>query len=146
LTRKDFLFDIWKKYLRPILFIFIMFFCVKSLIDLFIKNNFSDFLTVGSIVTILLLIYVSTYFLNLLIKSFGKKVTSKLPDSIKSLFRVINKITTFIQPFIIGALIYHFWYVDKTMAVVLIFIVLSEKISYFIKSERQNEYESNSVK
>ena len=123
-----------------------MLFCVKSLIDLFTKNNFSDFLTVGAIVTILLLIYVSTYFLNLLIKSFGKRVTSKLPYSIKSLFRVINKITTFIQPFIIGALIYHFWYVDKTIAVVLIFIVLSEKISYFIKSERQNEYESNSVK
>jgi len=116
-----------------------MLFCLKSLIDLFRKNNFNDFLTIGALVIIILLFYVSIYFLDLLIKSFSENVISKLPDSIKSLFSIINKISAFIQPFIIGALIYHFWYTNKTIAIVLTVVALSQKINYIIKSEKENE-------
>ena len=141
MNRREFLLLVWTKFLRPILFIFIIIFCVNFLIDVFKEGNFDNFINIGKLIILILLIYISIYFLNIFIELIRDKIYSILPDSIKQILQIFSKIISYILPFILGALIYHFCFEDKPKAIVLVLIILNSKISNYNKSEKENEFQ-----
>ncbi len=141
MNRREFLLLVWTKFLRPILFIFIIIFCINFLIDVFKEGNFDNFINIGKLIILILLIYISIYFLNIFIELIRDKIYSILPDSIKQILQIFSKIISYILPFILGALIYHFWFENKPKAIVLVLIILNSKISNYNKSEKENEFQ-----
>tara|TARA_R110002033_G_scaffold21392_3_gene53132 strand:+ start:620 stop:982 length:363 start_codon:yes stop_codon:yes gene_type:complete len=116
-----------------------MVFSIKFLIDLFNESNFDNFINIGKLIILILLIYISVYFLNIFIELIREKIISILPSSIKRILLILSQIINYKLPFIIGAIIYHYWFEDKPLAIALTLIVLSSKITYLTKSKKENE-------
>ena len=134
MDRKDFVIIVWKKGIKPILFLGVIFFCIKFLINLLTKNGPERFFTIGIIGIII--IYTVIYFLGILFKRATDYLFFKLSDSVKLWFRVISKTFDYITPILLGVLIYHFWKEDWIGVSIIIGIVLIERINNIIKEEK----------
>ena len=135
MNRKDFLITVWRKGLKPILLVGIIFFCVKYILNVFTESGTERFATILTLGFGLLIL--SIYLTNLLFTSLLEKINSILPEQIKLWIRVIGKIMDYISPIILGMIIYHFWKQNWVMSALVLGILLLERIAGIIKDEKK---------
>ncbi len=108
MTRKEFLFVIWKKAIRPILFIGVIYFSIDFLYKLYIdEGEVVSTLIIG--VFLLLLLYSAVHLLNIVLDYFSVQLKSILPEKVKVWFKFISKLFSFLVPILFGIAIYHLW-------------------------------------
>ncbi|WP_243472208.1 hypothetical protein [Winogradskyella sp. MH6] len=112
MTRKEFLFVIWKKAIRPILFIGVIYFTIDFLYKLYIdEGEVVSTLIIG--VFLLLLLYSAVHLLNIVLDYFSVQLKSILPEKVKVWFKFISKLFRFLPPILLGIAIYHLWNKDR---------------------------------
>ena len=134
MDRKEFLITVWKKGIKPILIIGVIFFCVKFLYNIITENGPERFATILILGFGLLILTLSL--VGLLFETLTKKVKSILPHSIKLWFRIIGKFLNYISPIVLGMIIYHFWKDDRKTAAVILGVILIQRIQEIIKEEK----------
>lgn len=134
MDRKEFLITVWKKGVKPILLIIIIFFCGKFLYNVFSESGSERFLTILIIGFGLLMLI--AYLIGQLFKSLTKKLNSILPEMVKLWIRVIGKFLDYISPIILGMIIYHFWKEDWVIAAIVLGILLIQRIVEIFKEEK----------
>ncbi len=115
MTRKEFLFVIWKKAFRPILFLGVIYFSIDFLYKLYIDGGEAiSTLIIG--VFFLLLLYSVVQLLNVVFDYFSVQLKSILPKKVKVWFKFISKLFRFLPPILLGIAIYYLWNKDRLAA------------------------------
>ena len=128
------LISIWKKWIRPILLIGIIFLCVKLIFKAIVENGSERVVVIVAFV--IGLVILTAHLMKILFNSFTKKLNSILPESIKFWLRIISKILNYISPVIFGIIIYHFWNENSIKTVMILSLLLVYKIGEIIKEEK----------
>lgn len=137
MDRREFLTNVWKYGVRPILLIIILYFSLKFLVN-FIVNLFNEnsgerviiFLVLG--ITVLL---ITAHFIGIIFNKIIVSIHNILPEPIKNFIKVFKKIVTLLFPILLGILIYYFWNEDLRY-VIFIFIVVIEQIIVIIRKKK----------
>ncbi|MEF3077378.1 hypothetical protein [Winogradskyella poriferorum] len=128
------LISIWKKWIRPILLIGIIFLCVKLIFKAIVENGSERVVVIVAFV--IGLVILTAHLMKILFNSFTKKLNSILPESIKFWLRILSKILNYISPVIFGIIIYHFWNENSIKTVIILSLLLVYKIGEIIKEEK----------
>ena len=141
MNRRDFfikvwntLISIWKKWIRPILLIGIIFLCIKFIFNAIVENKSERVVVIVAFVFGLVIL--TAHFTKMFFNSFTKKLNSILPESIKLWLRILSKILNYISPVIFGIIIYHFWNENSIKTVIILSLLLVHKIGEIIKEEK----------
>ena len=135
MNRKDFLISVWRKGIKPILLVGIIFFCVNFIFNVFNESGTERFATI--VILGFGLLILSIYLTNLFFTSLSEKINSLLPEQVKLWIRVIGKIIDYISPIILGLMIYHFWKQDWVIPAIVLGVLLLERIAEIIKDEKK---------
>ena len=135
MNRKDFLISVWRKGIKPILLVGIIFFCVNFIFNVFNESGTERFATI--LILGFGLLILSIYLTNLFFTSLSEKINSLLPEQVKLWIRVIGKIIDYISPIILGLMIYHFWKKDWVIPAIVLGVLLLERIAEIIKDEKK---------
>lgn len=135
MDRKQFIWTIWRKGLRPILLIAILFFCLKFLYNVFTESGVERF----AIILLLGLgvLYAIVYLMGQALKSIFTKINLMLPEGIKFWLGIMSKIFDYAAPIIAGMLLYHFWRENWKTAATMIGVLLIQRIREIIKGAKQ---------
>ncbi len=135
MDRKEFLITVWKKGIKPILIIGVIFFCSKFLYNIFAESGTERFVTI--LIVGLGLLMLTAHLIGHLFNTVTEKLKTLLPEQVKIWFRVIDRFLNYISPIILGAIIYHFWKEDWISAMIVLGIILIQRIQVIIKEEKQ---------
>jgi uncharacterized membrane protein YhdT len=143
MNRKEFfikvwngLISIWKKWIKPILLIGIIFFCIKFILKAIVENGSERVVVIVAFA--IGLVVLTAHFIKIFFNSVTEKLNSILPESIKLWLRIISKTLNYISPVIFGIIIYHFWNEKSITAVIVLSLLLVHKIGEIIKEEKLN--------
>ncbi|WP_336127155.1 hypothetical protein [Mesoflavibacter sp. CH_XMU1422-2] len=128
------LISIWKKWIRPILLIGIIFLFVKFIFKAIVENGSERVVVIVAFV--IGLVILTAHLMKIFFNSFTKKLNSILPESIKFWLRILSKILNYISPVIFGIIIYHFWNENSIKTVIILSLLLVYKIGEIIKEEK----------
>ena len=134
MNRKEFLKTVWKKGIKPLLILGVIFFCARFLVHTLSDSGSRKLILILSIGLALLIL--ALHLLGSFI-DFGKELLqSKLPDNIKFWLRVFRKVVNYFTPIVFGMLIYQCWKEDWKGTAIVLSIIVIERIREFIKEEK----------
>lgn len=131
MDRKDFLKQLWKRLLKPMIILIMIYFSIRFLIAVFRDNGTERFSTI--LFLSLIVIYFSIYFLGELISKLKVKVTSRLSDKAKFRMKVIGKTIDYLAVLLLGVVLYEFWKEDIFLASILTVILMVDRIKAIAK-------------
>lgn len=131
MDRKDFLKQLWKRLLKPMIILIMIYFSIRFLIAVFHDNGTERFSTI--LFLSLIVIYFSIYFLGELISKLKVKVTSRLSDKAQFRMKVIGRITDYLAVLLLGVVLYEFWKEDIFLASILTVILMVDRIKAIAK-------------
>lgn len=134
MNRKEFLINVWRKGIKPILIFGVIFFCGNFLYHVIAESGTERFLTILTIGLGLLIL--TTYLIGQLFKSLTVKINAILPEPVKLWLRIIGNILNYLSPLILGIIIYHFWKEDWIMAAIVLGALLIQRIGEIIKEKK----------
>lgn len=135
MDRKAFLITVWKKGLKPLLLIAVIFFCLKFMYNVFMESGTERFLTL--LILGFAVLWITADLLGRMFKSARTKMKTRLPESTKHWIRIMGKFLNYVAPLILGMIIYHFWQEDWKAAAFVLSILLMERIISIIREEKQ---------
>ncbi|WP_348717684.1 hypothetical protein [Tenacibaculum sp. 190130A14a] len=136
MNRKEFLIIVWKKILKPLIIVGILFFCGKISYSIFSNDKIKQFILL-IIIGIGLLILIS-HLIEKLFNLLSENLSKAIPDTIKPSLRIIGKLFSYILPILLGMIIYHFGKEDWVTSSLILGALLIEKLKEIIKEEKQN--------
>lgn len=147
MNRKQFLAQLWKWLLLPLIIIGPGIYITYAVVDMSTELQLSDFFAAWVIIPFAIAFIVLTISLNYL-REFTKKQYHKLPEStritLKQYARFTNQTIDELLPFVIGALIYHAWTTgNKIMALGFAASIIVRKVKEH--QNRKNEQDINNV-
>lgn len=135
MDRKTFLITVWKKALKPLLLIAVIFFCLKFMYNIFMESGTERFLTI--LILSFAVLWISAHSLGQIFKAARTKIYARLSASTKRWISIIGKFLNYVAPLILGMIVYHFWQEDWKAAVFVLGLVLIERITLIIKEKKQ---------
>jgi hypothetical protein len=137
MDRKEFLIQLWKKGIKPLILIVLLYFSIRFIINIFKENSTERLVTI--LVIGFLVVSIILTLIGILFRTIIEKIHSKLPESVKTLLRITGKIINYLIPFILGIIIYKLWEKDWVMASFYILFFFFEPIRNIIKGERSTK-------
>jgi len=134
MDRKDFLKQLWKRLIKPIIILTVVYFSVKFLISVFNENGTERLLTI--VILSLTILFTLAYLLGELLSKMTEIIYAKLSDKVKFKLRIIGKISDYFAVLILGAVLYKFWTKDAILASILIILLLADRINNIVKEEK----------
>jgi hypothetical protein len=134
MSRKEFLLKIWNNGLKPLLFLFVLIFCLKFLIKVFSENGTERFITI--LVISFVFLSTSTYFIGTVFKNILSKTYSKMSENLKFVLTVFKRFLNFLFPIALGFIIFIFWQRDWKSVSFLFGIIAFLKVIEIIKDEK----------
>jgi hypothetical protein len=134
MDRKEFIITVWKKGIKPLLLIGIIFLCGKFLYNVFAESGAERSITI--LIIGLGLLILTLYFIGLFFKSLTKKLNSILPEPIKLWIRIVGNFLNEIALIIIGMILYHFGKEDWGAVTIFLGVFLIRRILEIIKEEK----------
>jgi predicted PurR-regulated permease PerM len=125
MDRKQFLQIVWNKGIKPLLLVIVIYYCVSFLVNIFAQDGPERMLTVGFLS--LCLLFAVTWLVAII---FNK------PASMKRGLSLFGKIINYAVPFLLGAMLYHFWQKDWKTVSVVIAILLVQQVVRLVKEEK----------
>jgi hypothetical protein len=134
MNRTDFLTQLWKSWLKPLLLFLLITFLIGMLIELF-----SDKTAVSTLLVIILffaVIMLAGHLINIVLKHTVIRFYESRSDKTKQLIDAAGKVATYCVTLVLGALLYVCWTKDAFMALFLTSYILYGEIRRIIRNEK----------
>jgi hypothetical protein len=130
MTRSDFLLYLWKRILKPIILVVVIYNSFLLLTALLSENGPGRLLITIAFVAVLVLLVLEL--LNLFLIQLKKRLYDPLPETIKRIIRLVNTITQYLFLATLLLLVCYSLY-DKTITEILfLLLVLTADKLYFL--------------
>ncbi|MFN8714409.1 MAG: hypothetical protein ACK5Z2_16290 [Bacteroidota bacterium] len=134
MNRTDFLTQLWKSWLKPLLLFLLITLLIGMLIELF-----SDKTAVSTLLVIILffaVIMLAGHLINIVLKHTVIRFYESRSDKTKQLIDAARKVATYCVTLVLGALLYVCWTKDAFMALFFTSYILYGEIRKIIRNEK----------
>jgi len=141
MDRKEFLLNLWRKWLKPILMIISVIICVIFVYRVFSENGSQrkiSLLVVGIGAVMLIAQMFQTVF-----EKFITKIKQKLSPSVRYWMSICLMVIDYVAPIILGMMAYHFWKVDWFLTASVLTILIVNQVFKIIKENKVSRAETN---
>jgi hypothetical protein len=137
MDRKEFLFTIWKKGLKPIILVLAIYFCISFIYQLFAEGiSWNVMLLILSLAVLIL-------FIELLVNLFSKIITNISARLPQKLMNWISLSIKYFSAIVLALVIYLAWQKDWVGTAIIIGVLLIQKIIELLDStEAEKELEN----
>ncbi len=137
MDRQEFLLTIWKKLIKPVLLVAVLWCFISFLYTMFVEFRFAKLLV--TLIVGLGLLFTLAYFVSHIFEPFLKRIYLSLPKPVKTFLKLLTDLLNFVAPVIFGAIIYHFWYKDWKSSAVILSVFLVSRIIEQNKNKRTEQ-------
>ena len=137
MTRAQFLKQLWQKGIKPVFLIVAIYFCIRFIIDVFNNDGTAQFVTV--LVLGLAFLFTLFYFIGLLFKFLAVKISTILPEHMKTMLKSIGKIIEYLVIPALAIIAFHFWQTDRKSGAVIVGFFLLQHVIVLVKGEKPSK-------
>jgi hypothetical protein len=138
MDRREFTIQLWKRIVRPLIAVIVLFLCLRFLVPAVRENReILIIITLGVIALAAVL-----YLLGIVLRKLIEKINSALPNRVKFVLRVAGKTLEFLLLPALGIVLYRAWQEDKYWAALWVVILMFDRIGTIIKEEKSKKLDS----
>ncbi len=132
MNRTDFLKELWKFWLKPLLLFLLITFLIGILIELFSDKTAVNVLLV--IIVLIGVIMLASALVNIILKHTIIRFYESRSDKTKQLIDTAGKVATYCSTLVLGALLYVCWTSDDFLALTFTLYILYGEIKKIIRN------------
>lgn len=123
MNRNEFLIQLWKRIIMPLIMLAVIYFCLRFLISVFQEKGTARSLTFG--ILLLCMLFTTAYFVGSFLGKVRARNYMKLSDKAKRGLNILSNVTGYLVLLVLGAALYNFWQKDAVFASFLLILFLA---------------------